>query len=41
MEILLPIAIAMIAGLLMTRVVKPLGLPAVTAYLVLGVLIGP
>ena len=41
MEVLLPIAIAMIAGLLMTRVVKPLGLPAVTAYLVLGVLIGP
>jgi len=41
MEVLLPIAIAIIAGLLMTRVVKPLGLPAVTAYLVLGVLIGP
>ena len=41
MEVLLPIAIAVIAGLLMTRVVKPLGLPAVTAYLVLGVLIGP
>lgn len=41
MEVLLPIAIAIIAGLLMTRVVKPLGLPAVTAYLMLGVLIGP
>lgn len=41
METLLPIAIAIIAGLLMTRVVKPLGLPAVTAYLILGVLIGP
>ncbi len=41
MEILLPIAFAIILGLLMTRVVKPLGLPAVTAYLVTGVLIGP
>ena len=41
MEILLPIAIAVIGGLLMTRVVKPLGLPAVTAYLVMGVLVGP
>ncbi len=41
MEILLPIAIAVIGGLLMTRVVKPLGLPAVTAYLVCGVLVGP
>ena len=41
MEILLSIAIAVIIGLLMTRVIKPLGLPAVTAYLITGVLIGP
>jgi len=41
MEILLPIAFAIILGLLMTRVIKPLGLPAVTAYLITGVLIGP
>ena len=41
MEILLSISCALIAGLLMSRVVKPLGLPAVTGYLVAGVLIGP
>ena len=31
----------MLAGLLMTRVMKPMKLPAVTAYLIAGVLIGP
>ena len=41
MDTLLSIAIAVIIGLLMTRVIKPLGLPAVTAYLISGVLIGP
>ncbi len=41
MEILLSIAIALLAGLLMTRVIKPLGLPAVTGYLVAGILVGP
>ena len=41
MEFLLSIAIALFAGLMMTRVIKPLGLPAVTGYLVAGVLIGP
>ena len=41
MALLLSVAIAVIIGLLMTRVAKPLGLPAVTAYLVTGVLIGP
>ena len=41
MSVLLSIALAVIIGLLMTRVAKPLGLPAVTAYLVTGVLIGP
>lgn len=41
MEFLLSIAIALLAGLMMTRVIKPLGLPAVTGYLVAGVLIGP
>ncbi len=41
MEILLSIAIALSAGLLMSRVVKPLKLPAVTGYLVAGILIGP
>ena len=41
MTTLLTLSIAMIAGMMMTRVVKPLKLPAVTAYLVAGVLIGP
>ena len=41
MSILLSIAIAVIIGLMMTRVAKPLGLPSVTAYLITGVLIGP
>lgn len=41
MSILLSVSIAMLAGLLMTRVFKPLNLPAVTAYLIAGVLIGP
>lgn len=41
METLLGISIALIAGLFMSRVVKPLKLPAVTGYLVAGILIGP
>ena len=35
------LGIAILAGLLMTRLCKPLGLPAVTGYLVAGILIGP
>ena len=41
MSVLLSISVAVILGLLMTRVIKPFGLPAVTAYLICGVLIGP
>lgn len=41
MQTLLGISIALIAGLFMSRVVKPLKLPAVTGYLVAGILIGP
>lgn len=41
MEILLSVSLALLAGLLMTRIFKPLKLPAVTAYLIAGVLIGP
>ncbi len=41
MNILLSISIALLAGLLMTRIFKPIKLPAVTAYLIAGVLIGP
>ena len=41
MSTLLSLSVAILAGLLMTRVFKPLKLPAVTAYLIAGVLIGP
>ena len=41
MSTLLSVSIALLAGLLMTRIFKPLKLPAVTAYLIAGVLIGP
>lgn len=41
METLLAVSIALLAGLAMSRVVKPLGLPAVTGYLVAGILVGP
>ena len=38
---LLSVSIALLVGLMMTRAFKPLKLPAVTAYLIAGVLIGP
>ncbi len=41
MEILLVLSIAMFAGLIMSRLTKLWNLPAVTAYLVAGILIGP
>ena len=41
MSVLLSISIALIVGLLMTRLFKRFKLPAVTAYLIAGVLIGP
>lgn len=41
MSTLLSVSIAILAGLLMTRVLKPLRLPDVTAYLIAGVLVGP
>ena len=41
MHTLLSIAVAVLAGLMMTRVLKPLKLPDVTAYLVAGVIVGP
>ena len=41
MNVLLSVSIALLAGLLMTRAFKPFKLPAVTAYLIAGVLIGP
>lgn len=41
MNLLLSLSVAILAGLLMTRVFKPLRLPSVTAYLVAGILVGP
>ena len=41
MKILLSVSVALLAGLLMTRIFKRFKLPSVTAYLVAGVLIGP
>ena len=41
MSTLLSVSIALLVGLMMTRVFKPLKLPSVTAYLIAGVLIGP
>jgi len=41
MEFLITLAIAMIGGLLMSRLAKKVSLPAVTAYLVAGLILGP
>ena len=39
--VLLSISIALLMGLLLSRLAKKVKLPAVTAYLVAGILIGP
>lgn len=41
MEVLFSLAVAIFAGLMLSRLAKLLQLPAVTAYLVAGILIGP
>ncbi len=41
MQILLTLSIALFAGLMLSRLAKLLKLPAVTAYLVAGILVGP
>ncbi len=41
MQVLLSLSIALFAGLMLSRLAKLLKLPAVTAYLVAGILIGP
>ena len=41
MQVLLSLSIALLAGLLLSRLAKVMKLPAVTAYLVAGILIGP
>lgn len=40
-NLLLCISLALIGGLLMSRLAKKVGLPAVTAYLITGLLLGP
>ncbi len=40
-SVLLSLSIALLAGLLMSRVVKLIKLPAVTGYLIAGIIIGP
>lgn len=41
MEILLSLSIALLAGMLLSRLAKLAQLPAVTAYLITGILVGP
>ncbi len=41
MEVLLNVCLAIFAGLIIARLLEPLGLPSVTGYLLAGVLIGP
>ena len=41
MEVLLSLSVALTAGLLLSRFVKLIKLPAVTGYLIAGILIGP
>ena len=41
MHTLLPLTLALFAGLMLSRVTKKFNLPAVTAYLVAGIIIGP
>jgi len=41
MQTLLTLSVALLAGLLLSRVAKLMQLPAVTAYLVAGILVGP
>ncbi|MBO4769842.1 MAG: cation:proton antiporter [Clostridia bacterium] len=41
MDILFCIALSLLLGLLVTRIIKPIGLPAVTGYLISGIILGP
>ena len=41
MQILLQLSLSLVGGLLMSRLAKKLNLPAVTAYLITGLLLGP
>ncbi|MBQ2119242.1 MAG: cation:proton antiporter [Clostridia bacterium] len=41
MDTLLSLSVALLAGLLLSRLTKKIGLPDVTAYLIAGILVGP
>lgn len=41
MDLFLTLAVGLLAGLFLSRLAKKLGLPAVTAYLVAGIVLGP
>ncbi len=41
MQILIQLSVSLVGGLLMSRLAKKLNLPAVTAYLICGLLLGP
>ena len=41
MQVLISLSFSLVGGLLMSRLAKKLNLPAVTAYLVAGLLLGP
>ena len=41
LEVLIQLSVCLVGGLMLSRVAKKLNLPAVTAYLVAGLLIGP
>ncbi len=41
METLLSLSVSLLAGLILSRLVKKVNLPAVTAYLIAGILVGP
>ena len=41
MQVLLSLSVALLVGLMLSRLAKLVKLPAVTAYLVAGILVGP
>ena len=41
MQTLLPLTLALFAGLMLSRVTKKFNLPAVTAYIIAGIIVGP
>ena len=41
MTVLVSLSVCLVGGLMMSRIAKKLNLPAVTAYLVAGILLGP